>query len=160
VELVTIGLGANELLRARRDPACEADREGDACRAVVEAAAVAAVDALAGIVTAVQDALEAAGSDARVLLLAYYNPDPDTLADVAVAGSDGTVACTTDDPGLDDRIACVAEERGTELVDLHAAFRGRELELTRFARGDVHPNAAGYAVIAEAIVAAVEPGRP
>ena len=42
---------------------------------------------------------------------------------------------------------------GTGLVDLHAAFRGRELELTRFGDGDVHPNAEGYQVIADAIVA-------
>ncbi len=159
VELVTIGLGANELLRARRDPACDADREGSACRAVVNSAMSAAVSALDRIVGSIQAALEAAGSDARVILLAYYNPDPDPLADATVAGPDGLVACTTVEPGLDDRIACVADERGTEIVDLHAAFRGRELELTRFGGGDVHPNAAGYAVIADAILAQLESVR-
>lgn len=156
IELVTIGLGANELLRTRRDPACAEDRAGDACQAVVDAALADAGAALDAIVVAVQEALADAGSTAAVLLLAYYNPDPDPLADEAIAGSDGIVAC---DPsasaGLDDRIACIAEARGTGLVDLHAAFRGRELELTRFADGDVHPNAEGYEVIADAIVAEV-----
>ena len=160
VELVTIGLGANELLRARRDPACDADPEGAACRAVVDAATAVAVDALDRIVGEIQEALAGVGSDARVLLLAYYNPDPDPLADAAVAGPDGAVGCTTEEPGLADRIACVAADRRTEIVDLHAAFRGRELELTRFRGGDVHPNAAGYAAIAEAILAVVEAPRP
>lgn len=160
VELVTIGLGANELLRTRRDPACEADRAGPACAAAVESATATAVAALDEIVAAVQAALADAGSDARILLLAYYNPDPDPLADATIAGPDGIVACTTGEPGFDDRIACVADARGVEIVDLHAAFRGRELELTGFAAGDVHPNAAGYDVIAGAILAVVgEPPR-
>jgi lysophospholipase L1-like esterase len=158
VELVTIGLGANELLRARRDPSCEADPDGLACRAVIDAATAAAIDAVDRIVGAVQAELALAGSEARVLLLAYYNPDPDTRADAAIVGPDGIVGCTTEEPGLDDRIACVADERGTALVDLHAAFRGRELELTRFGSGDVHPNASGYAVIADAILARLVAG--
>ncbi len=154
IELVTIGLGANELLRTRRDPACAEDRAGDACHAVVDAALAGAAAALDALVVAVQEALTDAGSSARVLLLAYYNPDPDPLAGEAVAGSDGIVACDpSGSAGLDDRIACIAEARGTGLVDLHAAFRGRELELTRFGDGDVHPNAEGYQVIADAIVA-------
>jgi lysophospholipase L1-like esterase len=157
VELVTIGLGANELLRTRREPACRADREGLACQALVVSALDEASAALDRIVGSVQDALVDAGSAARILLLAYYNPDPDPLADASVAGADGAVACDDGaEPGLDDRIACIAEARGVELVDLHAAFRGRELALTRFADGDVHPNAAGYQVIADAILARLE----
>jgi lysophospholipase L1-like esterase len=152
IELVTIGLGANELLRTRREPACRADREGPGCRALADAAMEGASEALDRIVRAVQAALAEAGSGARILLLAYYNPDSDPLADATVAGADGVVACDDSEPGLDDRIACIAEARGVELVDLHAAFRGRELELTHVADGDVHPNAAGYEVIADAIL--------
>lgn len=154
VELVTIGLGANEILRARRDAACAADRASEGCRAVVEAAATTAASSLDAVVAGVQSALEAAGSDAAVLLLAYYNPDLDPLAVESVAGSDGAVGCDglEERPGLNDRIACIAEERSVGLVDLHAAFLGREDELTRFRAGDVHPNAEGYQVIADAIV--------
>jgi lysophospholipase L1-like esterase len=160
VELVTIGLGANEILRARRDEACVADRSGEACRAVVEAATELAASSLDAVVTGVQSALEAAGSDATVLLLAYYNPDLDPLAAESVAGSNGAVGCdaTEERPGLNDRIACIAAERSAGLVDLYDAFLGREDELTRFGAGDVHPNADGYAVIAEAIVDLVEAG--
>ena len=157
VQLVTIGLGANELLRARREPACEADPEGDACALLVDRASLAATDALRTIVTAIQASLDANGAAPRVALLAYYNPDARPVASSAVAGPDGKVACLADDPapGLDDRIACVAQERAVTLVDLHAAFRGREAELTRIRAGDVHPNTAGYGVIAEEILAAL-----
>jgi lysophospholipase L1-like esterase len=154
VELVTIGLGANELLRARRAPACEADPSGAACRAAVDAAITEAANALDAVLAAVQATLLAEDSEARVLVLAYYNPDTEPVAASTVAGTDGVVACTPPDPqpGLNDRIACVAAERGADLVDLYAAFLGREDELTRFARGDVHPNADGYAVIATRIL--------
>ena len=157
VELVTIGLGANEILRARRDPACNADRASEACRAVVASATEAAASSLDAVVEGVRAALEDAGSDAAVLLLAYYNPDLDPLAAASVAGSDGSVGCDPleERPGLNDRIACIAEARSVALVDLYDAFLGREDELTRFRAGDVHPNAEGYAVIAETILEAL-----
>ena len=44
------------------------------------------------------------------------------------------------------------------LVDLYDAFLGREEELTRFGSGDVHPNADGYAVIADTILEALSTG--
>jgi lysophospholipase L1-like esterase len=154
VELVTIGLGANEILRARRDPACSVERSSEACRAVVASATEAAASSLDGVVAGVQAALEEAGSNAEILLLAYYNPDLDPLAAASVAGSDGSVGCDPleERPGLNDRVACIAEARSVELVDLYDAFLGREDELTRFRAGDVHPNAEGYAVIAEAVL--------
>ena len=157
VELVTIGLGANEILRARRDPACNADRASEACRTVVASATEAAASSLDAVVEGVRAALEDAGSDAAVLLLAYYNPDHDPLAAASVAGSDGSVGCDPleERPGLNDRIACIAEARSVALVDLYDAFLGREDELTRFRAGDVHPNAEGYAVIAETILEAL-----
>jgi lysophospholipase L1-like esterase len=161
VDLVTIGLGANELLRARRAPSCEVDPASAACSTVVDAAVLDATAALDAVVAAVANALAAEGSEARILLLAYYNPDVEPIAADAIVGVDGLVGCldSEPDPGLNDRIACVAAERGVELVDLYAAFLGREAELTRIGAGDVHPNDAGYAVIAEAIVSAVE-GAP
>ena len=160
VALVTIGLGANELLQTRRSPQCR-DRASEACTALVTGATMRAEASLDAIVSGVQHALERAGAtEARILLLADYNPEAGDLVASSMAGADGVVACDPGDagPGLDDRIACVAEARGVGLVDLYAAFLGRELELTRIGRGDVHPNAEGYSTIAETIVAAVEGG--
>ncbi|MEO7294955.1 MAG: SGNH/GDSL hydrolase family protein [Candidatus Limnocylindria bacterium] len=162
VELVTIGLGANELLRIRREPACVADPSGATCASAVTDATTEAAGALDTVVASVQQALDANGSDARILLLAYYNPDVEPIAVATVVGADGIVACDPGDgaPGLNDRIACVADARGVELVDLYAAFLGRENELTRFGVGDVHPNEAGHAAIAEAIAATLGVARP
>lgn len=156
VELVTIGLGANELLQIRREPACVADPSGDTCASAVMSATTEAAGALDTVVDSVQQALAVNESDARILLLAYYNPDVAPIAVATIVGADGVVACDPTDaaPGLNDRIACVADARGVELVDLYAAFLGREDELTRFGAGDVHPNEAGHAVIAETIAAA------
>lgn len=161
VELVTVGLGANELLRVRRAAPCQANPDGDACSSAVDAAVSEAITSLDAVVGAVAEALSAEGSDARILVLAYYNPDVEPIAAATIVGADGVVGCRASepDPGLDDRIACVAAERNVELVDLYAAFLGRESELTRIGAGDVHPNDAGYAAIADAIVAAVEGGR-
>ena len=155
VELVTIGLGANELLRVRREPTCEVDPNGAACIAAVSNATVEAAAALETVVANVQQALDDYGSTARVLVLAYYNPDVDPIAASTIVGTDGVVACEPADttPGLNDRIACVADARGVELVDLYAAFLGHEDELTRIGDGDVHPNEQGHAVIAATIAA-------
>jgi lysophospholipase L1-like esterase len=160
VELVAIGLGANEILRIRRSPPCVDDRASAECQRIANDAADEAAVALDGVVERVQRALDAAGSDARVLLLAYYNPDVEPVAASTIVGGDGVVACVPDDPapGLNDRIACVAERRGTGLVDLYDAFLGREEELTGIGAGDVHPNPEGYVVIADAI--AEELGLP
>lgn len=157
IELVTVGLGANEVLRVRREDACVEEPEGDACRALVDTAIGEAAGALDTILDAVGDALASHGSSAPVLVLAYYNPDLQPVATETIVGSDGRVACDPAEPrpGLDDRIACVTEARSATLVNLHNAFLGRELELTRIGEGDVHPNAAGYQVIADAIVEAV-----
>jgi lysophospholipase L1-like esterase len=157
VELVTVGLGANEVLRTRREPACAADRGSDPCRAVVSRAIEEADAALDAIVAALRSTLAANGSDARILLLAYYSPETDPPAVEAIAGADGAVGCDPGDgrPGLNDAIACIAAARGATLVDLYAAFLGRERELTHIGARDVHPNANGYEVIADSIVAAV-----
>jgi lysophospholipase L1-like esterase len=154
---VTVGLGANEVLRARRAPACAADRGSEACRAVAARAIEEAALAVDAIVAALRSTLAANGSDARILLLAYYSPETDPLAVEAIAGADGSVGCDAGDgrPGLNDAIACIAARRGAALVDLYAAFLHRERELTRIGADDVHPNADGYGVIADAIIAAL-----
>jgi lysophospholipase L1-like esterase len=154
IDLVTVGLGANEVLRVRRSAPCMADRTSPECREAVDAAISEAGAALDVVVARLQEALAGAGSDARILLLAYYNPDSDPLAAAVIAGSDGEVGCDPSEarPGLDDAIACVAERRRAELVDLFATFRGRERQLTHIADGDIHPTVEGYRLIADAIV--------
>lgn len=154
LELVTIGLGANEILRIRRAPSCIDDRASAECQRIATEAAEEAAAALDAVVVRVRDALAGSGSDAPILLLAYYNPDVEPIAAATIVGADGAVGCDPNDPapGLNDRIACVAERRDTGLVDLYSAFLGREDELTGIGTGDVHPTLEGHAVIADAIL--------
>lgn len=161
LELVTIGLGANEILRIRRAPSCIDDRASAECQRIATEAAEEAAAALDAVVVRVLDALAGSGSDAPILLLAYYNPDVEPVAAATIVGADGAVGCDPNDPapGLNDRIACVAERRGTGLVDLYAAFLGREDELTGIGTGDVHPTLEGHAVIADAILAVLSAER-
>lgn len=158
LEAVTIGLGANEILRIRRHPACVEDRASDECQRIATEASEEAAAALDGVVARVQEALADSGQEATILLLAYYNPDVEPVAATTIVGVDGVVACDPADsaPGLNDRIACIAERREVVLVDLYAAFLGRESELTGIGRGDVHPTVAGHEVIARSIVEALE----
>ena len=149
-------------LTCSSSPRCTTRPISNECRSLVAEAIEGAAAALDSVIARLQEALATDGSDARILLLAYYNPDPDPLAAEVMAGSDGAVACDSGEtrPGLDDRIACVAVSRGVELVDLYAAFLGRERQLTHVAEGDVHPTVRGYRVIADEIVRAYRAGQP
>ena len=53
--------------------------------------------------------------------------------------------------GLDDIIGCTAASMGAVPVDSYPHFEGRGLELTYIGEGfNIHPNDAGYALIAKA----------
>ncbi len=100
--------------------------------------------------------------DANLYLLGYYNPFP------ADPTSPGAPLFNTYGTELNDIIRSLAGQYGARYVDTASAFLGREAELTYldeqpagFVRsgmfggvepiGDVHPNEAGYAVIARQI---------
>jgi hypothetical protein len=51
----------------------------------------------------------------------------------------------------------VAAEHGAVVVDAVSSFRGTDPASIRVAYNDVHPNATGHAIIAEAILTAVDP---
>ena len=89
--------------------------------------------------------------EARLLLPGYYNPYPA-----------GTSEHDFDDSVLgvfNPAVQSLAQAYGGRYVDLYSLFAGHELALTNIGTGDVHPNQAGYAVIAGAFSQAVpEPG--
>jgi hypothetical protein len=90
--------------------------------------------------------------NAELLLLNYYNPD--------------TIFGPTDifniinglfDNGQTALIDSLAGPFDAKVVDIHSAFVGHETELTFILSGGVHPNDAGYAVIADQMIAATAP---
>jgi lysophospholipase L1-like esterase len=89
--------------------------------------------------------------EATILLPGYWNPFPADAPEhdfyEALLGIFNPI------------IQADAAAFGAKFVDLHPLFEGRELELTNLGIGDTHPNQAGYAVIAGALIQAVpEPG--
>ncbi len=85
--------------------------------------------------------------EANIILPFYYNPFP------AFAPEHGFYNSILD--GFRPLVQADAAAFGATFVDLGPLFAGRELELTNIATGDVHPNQAGYSVIAGALTQAV-----
>ena len=77
-------------------------------------------------------------------------------------GSDGRIDCLAAqlDPakvGLNDLIACIGAAYGAQVVNAYPVIGTNALALTHIAEGDIHPNNVGYALIANAFIAALRP---
>ena len=102
--------------------------------------------------------LQQAAPDATIIVMTLYNPFSGTpivaeLADLALEGLPNTPLRE----GMNDIIRVQAQERGAVLVDLYPLFQESAEDL--IADDRVHPNDAGYRVMAEAVLEAVEDVR-
>jgi len=158
--VVTLDIGANDLLRALGDPAC-ADPTSAACYALLAAALGAFPTTYQSILATLNAALAAEDvAPEQVYVFAYFNAWGGTgqpiepLVDQLLLGADAKIDCTAlasaANVGLNDLVACIGAAYGAIVVDLYPIFGDRGLELTHIATGDFHPNDEGYAVIAEA----------
>jgi lysophospholipase L1-like esterase len=143
---VTVQLGANDLLAAVNAPGFFA--LAPAQQQAVVGQTLAGVQANdAALLTELKTHLPHAVID----LIGYHNPfnvDPTSpigkLADPAIKA-------------LNSLIAAEAAAFHANYVDTYTPFLGHELAYTYIASGNVHPNAAGYAVVAAQIEAVPEP---
>jgi lysophospholipase L1-like esterase len=90
--------------------------------------------------------------DAQILLPNYYNP-------YAALGPDdptNQLALMTA-PIYDNLVRQTGAAFGATFVDVAEPFVGREAELTYILTGNIHPNAAGYAAIAQQLSGATAP---
>jgi acyl-CoA thioesterase I len=164
VVLVTLDIGGNDLLRLLGTQACASDPLGAECLQML-ALTLAEFEANdSRIVEELTAALDEHAPDARLAVMTYFNPFSGTDAaheagaELALLGSDGRLDCETDDPqarGMNDIIACVADELGAIPVDVKPAFDGLGLELTHIGSEDIHANDAGYEQIADLFVEAL-----
>jgi len=161
VALVTLDIGGNDLLALLRTDACQLDPLGPACLSLLARTLDEYEANLRHIVGRLTDALRDHAPDAPLALMTYYNPfsgaNPyfDDAAELALLGDDRRIDCVAsraEARGMNDVIACVAEQVGAILVDVHPRFVGRGLELTNIGMYDVHANDRGFAVMAERFV--------
>jgi lysophospholipase L1-like esterase len=128
VSPITLDIGGNDLRNVERAPAAER-----------EAAVAAARQTIARALDALRDA---AGPDADIAIMTYYNPyggDP---------GLEGGDAYWVE--RLNDAIREEAARRGVAVADVYPAFTGgRFYTHTFILAGDIHANAQGHELIAE-----------
>ncbi|WP_435008376.1 SGNH/GDSL hydrolase family protein [Tundrisphaera lichenicola] len=148
IDTVTISLGANDLFLLAGSAAFQsADAAGK------QALLLQTLGAIANNEGALLAEVHALLPGARVFVLGQYNPFP---ADPThpFAGLAGPAIL-----GLNATLESLAPAFGATYVDIYSPFVGREKELTLFAAPDynVHPNQAGYSVIAGQIALASVP---
>jgi acyl-CoA thioesterase I len=139
---VTLDIGANDLLG---NPQCSIDPASSACPVQTN---------LTAILHALKHELRQNRETPRIAVLAYYNPWsglPDPRAaptDLALVGADRKIDCNASAAaiGLNDIIACTASPYGATVANAYPPFEGKAAQLVN--PGDIHPNDAGYAVIA------------
>jgi lysophospholipase L1-like esterase len=93
--------------------------------------------------------------DAHLLLLDYYNP-------YAVLGPSDPVnqAASAFSKAHQELIAAEAAAFGAQTVDIYTPFLGHEAQYTNILKGNVHPTALGYQVIAGQMIHAVNSPEP
>ena len=163
IGLVSLVIGGDDLLPLLKAPVCLADPAGAACQLLVSNALQAFAVSFPTIVGSLQGAL--ASDPAPLVVMTLYNPFSGSgnalegPVDAALLGADGVIDCSQlgapPNVGMNDLIACIASAAGATVVDVYPEFAGRGALLTHIGDLDVHPTAAGYAVIGRAHIRAV-----
>jgi lysophospholipase L1-like esterase len=134
VSPITIDIGGNDLRNVER------------ASADVRAATVASVGQ--NIAQIVDELRQAAGGDADIVVMAYYNPYG---GDPAVEGSEASWVVR-----LNAAISAAALPRGAAVADTYTPLGGgRAYTHTFILFGDIHANALGHGVIADAFLRAL-----
>ncbi len=161
VRLLTLEIGGNDLLRLYSSfvitgvcPDVDTLLTTPAC---IDALTTALTDFEPNLI-ATLDAIKAADPSLEVVVLTLYDPFSGRLpvqsaiSQVALEGMAGSPF----PEGLNTIIRRLAAGRNATLVDLYPLFQGRGNELISIDL--IHPNDAGYAVMAEAVIAVISAG--
>jgi lysophospholipase L1-like esterase len=165
VRVVTLSIGGNDLLDLLNEPtdACVRESTSVMCQVLVATALGGVAERLPVILGSLAATLAGDPGGARIHVLTLYNPFGGTgspfeaAVDAALLGSDMRIDCAAlqTNPtaaGLNDILACTSMAFGATVVDSYPVIGDRALELTHI--GDpgfnIHPNDAGYELIARA----------
>jgi lysophospholipase L1-like esterase len=159
VVLVTLEIGGNDLLDIYFDlvvpgtcPNVEEGLRKPVCVNAIERAFDAFTPNLRGILAALREA----DPDLRIALMTLYNPFSgsaitafEPIGELALEGTPGTQF----PEGLNDIIRAEGTADGATIVDIYPQFVGKGSEY--IALDLIHPNDAGYRVIADAVLATI-----
>ena len=161
--VVTLDIGGNDLLFLLQAGPCQSDPGGAACQLLIAEQLRKFAINYAIILATLQSALDHDPGKETLFVMTYYNPfggtgDPyEPFADRVLLGSDLVIDCSAPPgdvrAGLNDLIACIGADNGAVIPDVYPAFDDHALQLTHIAEGDIHPNDAGYRVIADTFIA-------
>jgi lysophospholipase L1-like esterase len=147
VAYITVDVGANDLLGHLTSPECSADLDAAACRVRLDGALAAYEENLPAIFAALREA----APQATIVFLTAYNPF-----------SLGTgIAFEADTSRILDRLndvaGAAATAAGVLVADGFTPMQGLAAYTTLMLDSppDIHPNALGYDVLAQALVAAL-----
>jgi lysophospholipase L1-like esterase len=139
--VVTVTVGGNDL------------RAGDCATGWGDPGTCPFVENFQAILARLLEELAADPGDEELFVMTYFNPAKGTANEAAVRqrllGSDNVVDCsgTGGAVGLNDAIDCLGTQQGAIVVDTYTPFDTSPDDL--IAADNLHPNDAGYAVIAD-----------
>src|SRR5579859_50964 len=142
VRVLTLGIGANDLLGHMASAVCQTDPTGSECQGRLKAALQAFPPNFKSICTQLASVLD---PSTQVIVMNVYNPFNFGLGSPAEQMSNQTVK------SLNDAIAAEASAHGWRVADSSTAIGDRPAALTGILNADVHPNALGYQAIAYAL---------
>jgi len=142
VRVLTLGIGANDLLGHMASRACQAEPTGAECQSRLRAGLEAFPPNFKRITGQLAAALD---PSTQVIVMNVYNPFDFGIGVPAEQMSNQTVK------SLNDAIAAEAKARGWQVANSSGAIGDRAAALTNILSGDVHPTALGYQAIAFAL---------
>jgi lysophospholipase L1-like esterase len=147
VAYLTVDIGANDLLGHLTSPDCAESLERPACRERLESA----LEAYRANIVSIFDALAGAAPDAAIVFVQTYNPFSLGTGIPFEEGTNLTIS------RLNQTAAVAAESRGIRVADGFTPMQGTAAFTTLMLSSppDIHPNALGHDVLAQAVLAAL-----
>ena len=139
VSVLTLDLGANDLLTHLGSSECQLGPTGSACQARIDAGLKTFADNFPGVVGPLANELEA---DAEFYIMTMYNPFDFGIGIPFEDFSNGIVE------RLNAIIAENANNVGAKLADPSEMMAGKSAAWTNMLSGDIHPNSDGYQTLA------------
>ena len=145
VSVVTLDLGANDLLTHLGSAECQLEPRGDACQSRIDAGLEGFSNAFPGILATLKGELD---DDDEFYIMTMYNPFDFALGIPFEDFSNETIA------QLNEIITSSASHAGAKIADPSSGMAGNANAWTNMLQGDIHPNADGYQVLALSLVEA------